>query len=139
MLLILASFLIATNSGFSAVQHSSFDAGNYTPQSTAYASISIYLYEGESCACKPVRNEYIFAEGITTDHYTSNYTDEDGLCVLEIEFDETYQIIIDIDPFQKIIFDVDIVDDQIFSFYLQPKEDSVYQQMGVRSLSQSNP
>ncbi|MFO7677040.1 MAG: hypothetical protein R6V50_01460 [Thermoplasmatota archaeon] len=135
-ILILTTLLVTSTSGFGALQQNNLEKYGYdeTPQPMFYASISIYLYEGQSCACKPVPNESIIAEGITTDHSTSGSTDGDGLCILELEYDETYRFILDFEPFQKILLDVGIVDDQTFTFYMQEKEESSYQELDFISV-----
>lgn len=136
LFLVVLSLLMSSISGFSAQQQISLHEKISAPQSTAYASISIYVFEGESCACKPVVDAYIFAEAITTDHLVTGYTNEDGLCVLELEYDQTYRFTLDIEPFQKMIFDIEVIDHQSFWFYMQPKDDSVVQNLEVSSLSQ---
>lgn len=134
--LILITLLVTATSGFAALQQNNLEKNEYhqTPQPLFYAAISIYLYEGQSCACKPVPNKIIIAEGITTDHSTSGSTDADGLCILQLEYDETYRFILDFEPFQKILLDIGIIDDQTFTFYMQEKEESSYQELDFISV-----
>ena len=126
MLLAILSLAIAANAGYSAVQSEKQEIkaiGN-EHQSEFYAEISFYTYEGEGCGCQPIRNAPIFAQGLDTDHSASNTTDDDGLCVLELEYDATYRVTIEVDAFQMVLFDFVAIDDQTFTFHLQEEEES---------------
>ena len=87
--------------------------------SVGYANITIYLSEGEGCGCKPIREAPIRADGLTTDHNDSGMTDTDGMVVLELEYDQTYRVYIEVEGFQRNLFDLDIVDHQTFTFHLK--------------------
>ena len=100
----------------------------------AYAQISIYLYEGIGCGCVPIRDATIDAVGIDVDHWVINTTNDDGLCVLELEYDANYQITIDVPDFNMVLFDIQIVDDQSLTFHLQEKEDVAVEQTTVKSI-----
>jgi len=125
MLLVIFSLIIAANAGYSKVQHEQeLNISRNGDRSEFYAEISFYTYEGEGCGCQPVRNAPIFAQGLDTDHSASNTTDDDGLCVLELEYDATYRVTIEVDAFQMVLFDFVVIDDQTFTFHLQEEEES---------------
>ena len=86
-----------------------------------YAQISFLLSEGEGCGCVPIRYVPIWAEGLTTDHNDSGLTDDDGICVLELEYDEQYRIHIEFEGFHRILFDFFVNDDQAFTFHMKQK------------------
>jgi hypothetical protein len=105
---------------------------NQSPnQLTSYAEISCYLYEGDGCQCNPVRFVEIYTYGLDTDHNDTNITDEDGFCILRLEYDQTYRVIIEVEEFEQIIMDFLVIDDQTFVFHLQEKEDSSTQPFSV--------
>lgn len=117
---VLAAFsvIIATNAGYMS------NALNTEPKTqvknastTFYANISIRLYEGDGCGCVPLRGITINATSRDTDHYTSGITDENGLCVLQLEFDKTYRISIQDAYHESVLFDFVVIDDQAFSFH----------------------
>jgi hypothetical protein len=83
-----------------------------------YGKIEFWLYEGEGCACDELQDVYIFADGQDTDHDIGNYTNYRGYSSLELEIDSTYRISIQDDNYQNVLFDVLIVDDQVFTFHL---------------------
>jgi hypothetical protein len=86
-----------------------------------YADISFLLSEGEGCGCTPIRDVPIFAEGLTTDHNDSGMTDSDGICILELEYDQQYRIHIIFEGFQRVLFDFVVLDDQAFTFHMKQK------------------
>lgn len=97
---------------------------NSSNQPLFYAEISFYIFEGEGCACVPIINASVFAYGLDTDHNDSGLTDEDGLCILELEYDRTYRVKIEAENFQTVLFDFFVIDDQTFSFHMQEVEES---------------
>lgn len=58
-----------------------------------------------------------------TDHNDSGFTDDNGLCILELEYDATYRVTLEIEAFQMVLFDFVVIDDQTFTFHMQ-KEDT---------------
>ena len=124
MLLAILSLVIAANAGYSAVQpeKQEIKATGNAYQSEFYAEISFYIYEGDGCACIPVRNAPIFSQGLDTDHNDSGFTDDDGLCILELEYDATYRVTIEIEAFQMVLFDFVVIDDQTFTFHMQEQD-----------------
>jgi hypothetical protein len=110
--------------------------GNKNPTPlTSYAEISCYLYEGDGCQCTPVRFVEIYTYGLDTDHNDSNITDENGFCILRLEYDQTYRVTIEVEEFEKILMDFLVIDDQTFVFHLQEEDDSSSQPFSfVRNL-----
>ena len=86
-----------------------------------YAQISFLLSEGEGCGCVPIRLVPIWAEGLTTDHNDSGLTDDDGICVLELEYDQQYRIHIEFEGFHRVLFDFTVNEDQAFTFHMKLK------------------
>jgi hypothetical protein len=126
MLLATFSLVIAANAGYIAVQpeKQEIKATGNAYQSEFYAEISFYIYEGDGCACVPVRNAPIFAQGLDTDHNDSGFTDDDGLCILELEYDATYRVTLEMEAFQMVLFDFVVIDDQTFTFHMQEEDTS---------------
>lgn len=126
VLLAILSLVIAANAGYIAVQpeKQEIKATGNAYQSEFHAEISFYIYEGDGCACQPVRNAPIFAQGLDTDHNDSGFTDDDGLCILELEYDATYRVTIEIEAFQMVLFDFVVIDDQTFTFHMQEEDTS---------------
>jgi hypothetical protein len=95
------------------------------------ATIEFTLYEGEGCGCDELQDILIFADGQDNDHDVGAYTDYRGYCSLELEIDSTYRISIDDEDYQSVLFDILIVDDQVFTFHLTKSEVSVPQDLIV--------
>jgi len=49
------------------------------------AQISFTLYEGTRCGCTPIYGALVTAFGLDVDHNDSGVTDDDGVCMLELE------------------------------------------------------
>ena len=98
-------------------------------QSLFFAQIEFTLFVGDGCACDPIEDVQIVAFGLDTGHNDSNITNDDGFCVLELEIDSNYRVIIEDEneEYQIIMFDFLIVDDQTFTFHLQELDDSISQ------------
>jgi len=90
-----------------------------------FAQISFLLSEGDGCGCTPMRQVPIWAEGLTTDHNATGLTDDDGILILELEFDQQYRIHIDFEGFQRVLFDFVVIDDQAFTFHMKQKNTPV--------------
>lgn len=101
--------------------------GKLINQSAFFAEIEFTLYEGEGCGCVPLEGVTIFAYGLDTDHNDTNITDENGFCILELEINSNYRVIIENEDWQTIMFDFLVVDDQTFTFHMQEAEKSVSQ------------
>jgi hypothetical protein len=89
-----------------------------------YAQISFLLSEGEGCGsgCIPIRQVPIWAEGLTTDHNATGITDDNGICILELEFDQNYRIHIEFEGFHRVLFDFTVNEDQAFTFHMKQKK-----------------
>jgi hypothetical protein len=122
---------------FSAMAIGGFDGENAIVskqpinQSLFFAVIEFYLYVGDGCGCDPIVNVPIFAYGLDTDHNDTNVTNVDGFCILELEINSNYRVIIEDEneEYQIIMFDFLIVDDQTFTFHLQELDDSISQNL----------
>lgn len=122
----LFSAIVAANS---ITPNQTYISEDIQPQSTLdprfFAQISFLLSEGEGCGCTPMREVPILAEGLTTDHNASGLTDDDGILILELEYDQQYRIHIDYEGFQRVLFDFVVIDDQAFTFHLKQKNTPV--------------
>ena len=126
MLLAIFSLITAANAGYSAVQHEKQEnqinsTGN---EGDFYEEISISTYEGDGCGCVPLPYVTVEAYGRDTDHFDTNITDINGFCILELEYDATYRVTIEVDDFQLIMYDFKVLDDQPFTFHMQELKDS---------------
>ena len=126
MLLAIFSLIIAANAGYSTIQHEKQE-NQITKNGNVgefYAKISISTFEGEGCGCVPVQYVAVAAYGRDTDHFDTNITDFNGFCILELEYDATYRVTVEIEDFQLIMYDFMVLDDQPFTFHMQELEDS---------------
>jgi len=93
-----------------------------SPEQTLFtAQISFILYEGTGCGCVPVYGAQITAFGLDVDHNDSGVTDDDGNCILELEYNGNYRVQIQAENYQIVLFDFLVVDDQPFVFHMQEK------------------
>ena len=127
LLIALFSALVAANTQTS--EPTTFTALEIKEKSTLdptfYAEISFLLSEGDGCGCTPIRQVLIWTEGLTTDHNDSGLTDDDGICILELEFDQEYRVHIEIEGFHRVLFDFTVNDDQSFTFHMKQKNVSI--------------
>lgn len=86
------------------------------------AQITIYIYQGEGCGCKPIEGATIFASG--GDGNDSGVTDVDGKCILTLQILGEYRIRIDVEHYTTVLFDFNVIDDQTFKFHMQAKNTS---------------
>jgi hypothetical protein len=84
------------------------------------ADLTFYIFEGEGCACEPIVGATFFAVG--GEGNDSGVTDEDGKCVLNLVINSEYRIYIEAEKFHRIIFDIEVLDDQTFKFHMAKKE-----------------
>lgn len=89
-----------------------------------YANITFHVYEGEGCGCVPLRGVPINASGRDTEHNTSGVTDDNGTCVLQLEYDKTYRVSIQDKNHETVLFDFDVIEDQSFAFHLKVTDSS---------------
>lgn len=117
------SLIIAANAGY--VTNNVSD--EKTPpiimtQTDYYANITFYVFEGEGCGCVPLRAVPLNVTGRDTDHSTSGITDDNGKCILQLEYDKTYRVSIQQKDFESVLFDFVVIDDQVFSFHMKERE-----------------
>ena len=114
------SLIIAANAGYVTP---TVNTGKVTPVknvSTAfYANITFQVFEGTGCDCYPIRDLPINATGRDTDHYTAGVTDDRGVCVLKLEFDKTYRVIMQDANHESVMVDFVVINDQVFTFHLK--------------------
>lgn len=84
------------------------------------AEITFYILTGEGCGCDPIEGVLVSAYGGSGNE--SAVTDIDGKCVLNLEINSEYEIYIQKDNFLEIYFEMDIIDDQTFTFHLLEKK-----------------
>lgn len=136
LLIITAAFSIIVTANPVQISNDSYQEVEYTKNGgspLAYAQISFNIFEGSGCGCVPLIGTSVSAYGLDTDHSDSGITDENGLCILELEYDATYRVTIDDENFVKVTFDFLVIDDQTFTFRMQDKEDSISQSFPVLS------
>lgn len=120
------SLIIAANAAYvSTVNPAEQRAENSSASTDFYAAITIHLYQGEGCGCVPLREISINATGRDTDHSASNVTDQNGMCILFLEYDKTYRLRIEQEEYESVVFDFVVLDDQAFSFHVKEIETSV--------------
>lgn len=69
--------------------------------------------------CPPAREVPLNATGRDTDHSTSHITDDEGKCVLQLQYDKTYQVCIQKNDYEPALFDFIVIDDQVFLFHVK--------------------
>ena len=123
-LLAILSFVIAAHAGTLSTQQLKKDITPQNAPTEFYANITFHVYEGEGCGCVPLRGVPINATGRDTDHITNGTTDDNGQCILQLEFDKTYRITIQNGDHESVLFDFVVIDNQAFSFHLKVIETS---------------
>jgi hypothetical protein len=89
------------------------------------AEITFYLWEGDGCACEPIDGASFFAVG--GEGNDSGSSDADGKCVLNLVINSEYRIYIEAEKFQRIIFDMEVVDDQTFNFHMKESKTNSFE------------
>jgi len=121
------SLIIAANAGNVS---NSVQNNKTTPIRTTlfdfYANITFNVYEGEGCGCVPLRGVPINATGRDTDHSTSGLTDDNGQCVLQLEYDKTYRVSMVEENHESVLFDFVVIDNQEFWFHMKVIETSIH-------------
>jgi hypothetical protein len=127
VLLAVFSLIIAANAGYvSSNLKSQKTTQMMNTQTDFYANITFNVYEGEGCGCVPLRGVPLNATGRDTDHFTSGVTDDNGTCVLQLEYDKTYRVSIQAVDHESVLFDFVVLDNQAFSFHMKVIEESSY-------------
>jgi hypothetical protein len=127
VLLAVFSLIIAANAGYvSSNLKSQKTTQMMNTQTDFYANITFNVYEGEGCGCVPLRGVPLNATGRDTDHFTSGVTDDNGTCVLQLEYDKTYRMSIQAVDHESVLFDFVVLDNQAFSFHMKVIDTSSY-------------
>ena len=137
VLLAVFSLIVAANAGYvSSNLKSQKTTQMMTSQTDFYANITFNVYEGEGCGCVPLRGIPLNATGRDTDHYTSGVTDDDGNCVLQLEYDKTYRVSIQAVDHESVLFDFVVIDNQVFSFHMKVIDTSSYRVSFIQMMLQ---
>jgi len=125
MLLAILSLIIASNAGYSIIQPEKKEIKIYGngDRSEFYAEISFSVYGEEGCQGCEIPYVTVEAYGRDTDHFDTNITDIDGFCILELEYDATYRVTIEVEGYHLVMFDFKVLDDQPFAFHMMEEEE----------------
>jgi hypothetical protein len=124
VLLTVFSLIIAANAGY--VSNNQQTTRIMKAQNDFYANITFNVYEGEGCGCVPLRGVPINATGRDTDHFTFGVTDDNGTCVLQLQYDKTYRVSIQSVDHESVLFDFVVIDNQMFSFHMKVIDSSSF-------------
>jgi hypothetical protein len=126
MLLATFSLVIAANAGYIAIQpeKQEIKAPENANKSEFYAEISFVVYGEGGCQGCEIPYVSVEAYGIDTSHFDTNITDIYGSCVLELEYDATYLVTIEVEDYYLVMYDFKVLDDQPFGIHMQEVEDS---------------
>ncbi len=125
VLLAVFSLIVAANAGYvSSNLKSQKTTQVMNTQTDFYANITFNVYEGDRCGCVPIRGVPLNATGRDTEHSTSGVTDDNGTCVLQLEYDKTYRVSIQAVDHESVLFDFVVLDNQWFSFHMKVIEES---------------
>jgi hypothetical protein len=137
VLLAVFSLIVAANAGYvSSNLKSQKTTQMMKSQTDFYANITFNVYEGEGCGCVPLRGVPLNATGRDTDHFTSGVTDDDGNCVLQLEYDKTYRVNIQAVDHESVLFDFIVLDNQVFSFHMKVIDTSSYRVSFIQMMLQ---
>ena len=127
VLLAVFSLIVAANAGYVSSNLKSQKAAQVmNTQTDFYANITFNVYEGDGCGCVPIRGVPLNATGRDTEHSTSGVTDDNGTCILQLEYDKTYRVSIQALDHESVLFDFVVIDNQAFSFHMKVIEESSY-------------
>jgi len=128
VLLAVFSLIVAANAGYvSSNLKSQKTTQMMNTQTDFYANITFNVYEGEGCGCIPLRGVPINATSRDIEHHnTSGVTDDNGTCVLQLEYDKTYRVSIQAVDHESVLFDFVVLDNQAFSFHMKVIDTSSY-------------
>jgi hypothetical protein len=114
------SLIVAVNAGQVSLQQKTETKTPFMLKPTDfYANITFKVFEGEGCECVLLGGSFINATGRDTDHLTSGVTDDKGVCVLQLQFDKTYRVSVQISDHESVLYDFNVLDDQSFTFNLK--------------------
>ena len=117
------SLIIAANAG--NISRSQNTSQRMSAPVGFYANITFNVFEGDGCGCVPLREIPINATGRDTDHSATGLTDENGTCILGLEYGKTYRVSIQAADHESVLFDFVVIDDQAFSFHMKIIESSI--------------
>jgi hypothetical protein len=117
------SLIIAANAGFISKSQKTMQSMNAPVE--FYANITFNVFEGDGCGCVPLRGVPLNATGRDTDHSASGISDENGTCILALEYDKTYRVSIQAADHESVLFDFVVIDDQMFSFHMKVIDSSI--------------
>ncbi len=80
------------------------------------------VFDGEGYGCVPLQEVPLNATGRGADHSTARITDDEGKCGLQLQYDKTYQVRIQKNDYESALFDVIVIDDQVFLFHMKELE-----------------
>lgn len=126
MLLATFSLVIAANAGYIAVQpeRQEIKSPGNAYHTEFYAEISFVIYGEGGCQGCEIPYVAVEAYGIDTSHFDTNITDIYGSCVLELEYDATYLVTIEVEDYYSVTYDFKVLDDQPFGIHMQEEEES---------------
>ena len=117
------SLIIAANAGY--ISRSQKTTKSMSAPIEFYANITFNVFEGDGCECVPLQGVPLNATGRDTDHSASGITDENGTCILGLEYDKTYRVSIQKADHESVLFDFVVIDDQMFTFNMKVIESSI--------------
>jgi len=111
-------FLILTSTGVGLIANAEIIKENQKEYEPILfdAEITFYILTGEGCGCDPIEGVLVSAYGGAGND--SAVTDIYGKCVLTLEINSEYEIFIEGQGLIEIHFELDIIDDQTFTFHL---------------------
>ncbi len=126
MLLVVFSLIVAANAGYSSVQQEKKEIiiSGDGEQSVFYAEISFGVFGEGGCHGCEIPYVAVEAYGIDTDHFDTNITDIYGACILELEYDATYRVTVEVEGYHLVMYDFKVLDDQPFAIHMQQVDES---------------
>jgi hypothetical protein len=127
VLLAVFSLIITANAGYVSSNLKSQKTTQMMNTPTVfYANITLNLYKGEVCdqGCVPLRGVTIYANSTDIEHDNiSGVTDYNGKCVLQHRYTK-YQISINETDHESVLFEFEIIGDQVLKFQIKKIETS---------------
>jgi len=119
-LMVLSTFAIGIVAQATIIKNESKNIQNDIIQPSLFdAEITFYIYEGTGCGCVPIIGAFINAT--SGDGQDSGITDENGTCILHMVINSDYRVSIEAGSFNSVLFDFNVIDNQIFKFHLGEK------------------
>jgi hypothetical protein len=105
------------------------EQNNIVQQSMIDVEITFTVQTGEGCACDPIEGALVAAYG--GEGNDSAFTDENGMCVLNLVILGEYEVFIEADGFLNVYIEFNVVDDQTFIIHMFEKEESSTPQVSL--------